>query len=108
MEKGITVGKDNFETEVIQSGVPVLVDFWAEWCGPCRMITPILEEIAKDYKDRIKVVELNVDQEGELALKYNIQSIPTLLFFHKGKIVKQQVGAAPRHILDKILKEIAP
>jgi thioredoxin 1 len=108
MAEEITVGKDNFDSEVVQSGVPVLVDFWAEWCGPCRMIAPVLKEIAKDYDGKLKVAKVNVDQEGELAQKFNVQSIPTLLFFQKGKVVKQQVGAAPRHLLDKIIKEIAP
>jgi thioredoxin 1 len=102
----ITVTKGNFDTEVVKSAVPVVADFWAEWCGPCRMIAPVLKDLAKEYKDRIKIAKINVDQEPELAMQFNVASIPTLLFFSKGQVVKQQIGAVPRQALEKILKEI--
>ena len=102
----ITVTKGNFDAEVVKSPVPVIADFWAEWCGPCRMISPILKELAKEYKDKLRIAKINVDQEPDLATQFNIVSIPTLLFFNKGQVVKQQVGAVPRQALEKILKEM--
>jgi thioredoxin 1 len=106
MAEEVTVTKGNFDSEVVKSAVPVVADFWAEWCGPCRMIAPVLKDLAKEYKDRIKIAKINVDQEPELAMQYNVASIPTLLFFSKGQVVKQQIGAVPRQALEKILKEI--
>ena len=82
----------NFEEEVLKSQVPVLVDFWAEWCAPCRMIIPIIAEIAKEFTGRLKVAKLNVDEAQELAMKYNIMSIPTLMIFKGGEVVDQAVG----------------
>jgi len=102
----ITVTKGNFDAEVVKSPVPVIADFWAEWCGPCRMISPMLKELAKEYKDKLRIAKINVDQEPDLATQFNIVSIPTLLFFNKGQVVKQQVGAVPRQALEKILKEM--
>ena len=93
-------------TEVISSPVPVVADFWAEWCGPCKMIAPILKDLAAEYKDKLKVAKIDVDQEPELASQFNIVSIPTLLFFNKGQVVKQQIGAVPRHALEKIIKDM--
>ena len=95
-----------FEQEVLKSEVPVLVDFWAPWCMPCRMIAPAVEEIARDYTGKLKVVKINVDEEPDLASRYGIQSIPTLLFFKGGQMVKQQIGAVPRPVLEKIVKEL--
>jgi thioredoxin 1 len=93
---------------VLKSDKPCLVDFWAEWCGPCRMVGPIVEEIAKDYAEKLKVGKLNVDQNGQTAAKYGIMSIPSLLIFNQGKVVEQIVGAAPKkqfvEKIDKILK----
>jgi thioredoxin 1 len=106
MAEEVTVTKGNFDSEVVKSAVPVVADFWAEWCGPCRMIAPVLKDLAKEYKDRIKIAKINVDQEPELAMQYNVASIPTILFFSKGQVVKQQIGAVPRQALEKILKEI--
>jgi thioredoxin 1 len=103
-ELAVTTG--TFEAEVIKSAIPVVVDFWAEWCGPCRMIAPVLKELAKDYKDKLKVVKINVDEEPDLAARFGIQSIPSLLFFKGGQMVKQQIGAVPRPILEKIVKEL--
>ena len=88
----IIITKDNFEKEVINSEIPVLVDFWASWCGPCRMLAPIIEEIAKDYEGRVKVGKVNVDDENELAIKFGIASIPTVLLFKNGQIVSKSVG----------------
>ncbi len=95
----------NFENEVAKSNLPVLVDFWAEWCGPCRMITPIVDEIAKDLTGKLKVGKVNVDDEQELAARFNIMSIPTLLIFKKGEAVDQIVGAMSK---DQLLARINP
>ena len=93
----------NFETEVLKSNLPVLVDFWAEWCGPCRMVSPIVEEIAKDLKGKLKVAKINVDESQDLAAQFNIMSIPTLLIFKKGEPVEQMVGAMSK---DQLLARI--
>ncbi|GBC95832.1 Thioredoxin 1 [bacterium HR16] len=93
----------DFDTEVLQSSVPVLVDFWAVWCGPCRAIAPHVDAISREYADRVKVVKVNVDEEPELALRYGIQSIPTLLFFKDGKVQDMIVGVVPKQtIIEKL------
>ena len=89
----------SFEADVLKSGEPVVVDFWAEWCGPCRMIAPALEEIAGEVGDKVKIVKLNVDENPNTASKYGIMSIPTLLMFKGGEIASRQVGAAPKQKL---------
>jgi len=106
MAEEVVVTKTNFNAEVISSSVPVVADFWAEWCGPCKMIAPVLRDLANVYKDKLKVAKIDVDQEPELASQYNIVSIPTLLFFNKGQLVKQQIGAVPRPALEKIIKDM--
>lgn len=107
MSKPLNITDDTFEQEVLQSDTPVIVDFWATWCGPCKMIAPILEEIASEYSDKVKVVKLDVDANNKTAGKYNIMSIPSLLFFKSGEMVDQVVGAIPKAQLtarlDKVL-----
>lgn len=91
----ISVNKNNFNQEVLNSDKPVLMDFWAPWCGPCRMVVPLVEEIAKECSD-IKVVKINVDEEQELAMQFGVMSIPTLVVMKNGKIVNQVTGARPK------------
>ncbi len=95
----IHLTEKNFEQEVIKSEIPVLVDFWAEWCGPCRMIAPIVDEIAKEYAGKFKVAKLNVDEAQEIAMKFSVMSIPTLMVFKGGKVVDQVVGAISKDAL---------
>jgi thioredoxin 1 len=98
----MAVGKTSdasFESDVLKSAEPVVVDFWAEWCGPCRMIAPALEEIAAQLGDKVKIVKLNVDENPNVAAKYGIMSIPTLMMFKNGEIASRQVGAAPKQKL---------
>ncbi len=101
--KPIQVDDANFQSEVLGADKPVLVDFWAIWCGPCKMIAPIVEEIAKDYDGKLKVTKMDVDSNPQTAMKFNIRSIPTLLVFKGGQVVEQIIGAVPkRHLLDKL------
>jgi len=95
------VSDATFESEVLKSKGPVVVDFWAEWCGPCRMIAPALEEIAGALGEKVKIVKLNVDENPQTAAKYNIQSIPTLLIFKNGDMSSRQIGAAPKQKLEQ-------
>lgn len=91
----LTITNDNFEQEVLKSDKKVLVDFWASWCGPCRMLSPVIDEIAKET-DKVKIGKVNVDEESELATQFAVMSIPTLILFENGKPVKQMVGAQPK------------
>ena len=100
----------SWETDVMSSSLPVFVDFWAEWCGPCRMVSPVVEELSEEYSGKVDFVKVNVDQANEIASKYNVFSIPTLAIFNKGEIVAQQVGAASKesykNMIDKALEKV--
>lgn len=96
----LVITEENFEEEVIKSNIPVLIDFWAEWCGPCKILSPTVDELAKDYEGKLKVGKINVDEQGNLAMRYNVMSIPTLKFFKDGNIVGELVGAAPKSTIE--------
>ena len=100
-EKVAMVTDSSFEKEVLQSSKPVLVDFWAEWCGPCRAIGPVVEELSKEYTGKVNVGKVNVDQNPTLSVNYGITSIPAILFIKGGKVVDKQIGAVPKSVLDK-------
>ena len=99
----VIINKSNFENEVINAGKPVLLDFYADWCGPCKMLSPVLSEIADEYVDVIRVAKVNVDDEPELAMKFGVSSIPMLVLFKNGKIISTSVGYRPK---DEILNEL--
>ena len=103
----LTFTDGTFDTDVLASEVPVLVDFWAEWCGPCRMMTPTVDAVAADFAGRIKVGKVNVDENNGTAMRYNIRGIPTLLLFKGGKIVDQKVGAIGKPEFQKMLDKYA-
>ncbi|MFR9307290.1 MAG: thioredoxin [Lachnospiraceae bacterium] len=100
----ITLTEVNFENEVLKSDKPVLVDFWATWCGPCRMLSPVISELAEEYEGRVKVGKVNVDEQQELAMKYRVASIPTVILFKDGQPVQTSVGARPKAQLEAMLK----
>lgn len=102
----VTVTDTNFDDEVTKSTMPVLVDFWAVWCGPCRMQDPILEEVVKEYEGKVKIAKLNVDENPQTAGKFGVMSIPTLMLFNKGEVVKTMVGVQGKETLEEELKKV--
>ncbi len=105
MANAVAVTSQTFDTEVLQSKEPVLVDFWAAWCGPCRIIAPVVEEIAGEYRGKLKVVKLDVDENNDISVRYGVQSIPTLLLFKGGELVERVIGARPKPM---ILSKVQP
>ena len=103
----VTLTPENFAQQVLQSPVPVLVDFWAEWCGPCKMIAPLLDELADEYDGRVKIGKVNIDEHQPLATEYGIRAIPTLLLFNKGQVADQIVGARSKRDFKASLDRVA-
>lgn len=103
--KPVDINEEQFQTEVLDSSGPVLVDFWAAWCGPCRMVAPVLEEIASEYDGKVKVLKVNVDENPEVASRYGIMSIPTLILFKNGELVQTIVGFRPKEDLQEIINQ---
>lgn len=99
----LELNESNFDNEVISADVPVLVDFWAVWCGPCRMLTPTIEALAEELGDKVKVGKVNVDENQQLAAKYGIMSIPTVIIFKDGKVVEQFIGVQPKGVYEEAL-----
>ena len=99
--------ENTFEEEVIRSKMPVMIDFYAEWCGPCRMMSPVVEKFAEEYKGKVKIGKVNVDEQTSLAMKFGIQSIPSFVFIKDGKIIDKVTGAMPRAVLNGYLEELA-
>ena len=102
----VAVNDENFQSEVMESDQPVLVDFSAEWCGPCKQLAPLVEELAKDYNGRLKVAKIDVEESQKTAMKYGILSVPTLLFLRKGKVADQLVGNHPRQVLEERIAKV--
>ena len=105
MSAEVELTADNFETEVLKSDLPVLADFWAEWCMPCKMIAPVLEQIAEERDGKLKIAKVNVDEQGDLASKFGITSIPTLLLFKNGEVVNKQVGAGSKEMIEAVFTD---
>lgn len=101
----LTLTKANFDSEVLKSNIPVLVDFWASWCGPCKMVAPVIENLAKEYDGKVKVGKVNVDDEGVLAAEHGIVSIPTVIIFVNGKVVEKMVGAHSQDDYEDVLEK---
>ena len=106
MSEHIEITGASFEAEVLSSPIPVLIDFWAAWCGPCRMVGPIIEQIAEEYSGRLKVGKVNVDEEADLAGRHGVVSIPTLVVYKDGKIVNQSSGALPKQNIEALFRDL--
>lgn len=104
-EKIVVLTKDNFEQEVLKSAQPILVDFWAPWCGPCRAVAPIMDELAGEFDQKVKIGKVNVDDEGELSMKYRVMSIPTIMLFKDGQIAEKVIGARSKDEFSKLLQK---
>ncbi len=100
----LKITRENFENEVMKSNIPVLIDFWAPWCGPCQMMGPIIEQLAEEYEGKAKVGKINVDEEGELSQAFGVMSIPTIVLVKDGKVVRQAVGARPKAEVEAMLQ----
>ena len=100
----LKITRENFENEVMKSNIPVLIDFWAPWCGPCRMMGPVIEQLADEYEGKAKVGKVNVDEEGELSQAFGVMSIPTIVLVKDGKVVRQAVGARPKAEVEAMLQ----
>ena len=105
MSQPVVISDQDFEAEVLRASGPVLVDFWAPWCGPCRRVAPVVEELAQEYSGRLKVAKLNVDENPQTPAKYSVMSIPTLILFKGGQVLTQIVGARPKEEFKKVLDE---
>lgn len=101
----MNVSEQDFEQQVLESDVPVLVDYWAEWCGPCKMIAPLIDELADNYQGRLKVAKVNIDDNRNIAVQYNVRGIPTLMLFHGGKVQSMKVGALTKSQLQAFVED---
>ncbi|MBT4884521.1 MAG: thioredoxin [Legionellales bacterium] len=105
MSVGVDVTSDNFKNEVLESKIPVLVDFWAPWCGPCKAISPVIESLAKEYEGKLRLVKVNVDNDGSIASEYSVRGIPTLIIFSGGEVSGSMVGAATKEKIEDFIKQ---
>ena len=105
MSTGITITDGNFEQEVLKSSIPVLIDYWAPWCGPCRSISPLIDQLAGEYEGRVKIGKINIDEEGDLAARHGIASIPALVLYKDGAIAGQRNGFAPKRDIEAMFKD---
>jgi thioredoxin 1 len=105
MSECVTITEANFEAEVLQAAVPVLLDFWAPWCGPCKMLAPVLDQLAEEYAGRLKVAKTNVDEEAQLAARHNVVSIPTMVVYKGGEVITRTAGAMPKQNIEALFRD---